>query len=189
MQHRLHAWDDAGLESAIQSILLVSGGPVHIGALAAALEVDRARVARSVRQLCERAHGGIRVQAHGDSAQLVTAPENVEVIHRFLGSSKPPALSRSNLEVLTIVAYRQPVTRSEIEAVRGVNSDRALQTLLARGLVEERGRRETLGRPHEYGTSFAFLEYFGLGSLDDLPELPGDAVDSQKPVELGLRDQ
>lgn len=158
-----------------------------VQAIAAAIGVPRAHATRLVEQLRARSEGGIRIQLLEGSAQLVTAPENVDVIHRFLGTSKPPSLSRSALETLTIVAYRQPVTRPEIEAVRGVNSDRAVQTLVARELIEEAGRRATLGRPTEYKTTFAFLEYFGLGSLDDLPALPGPSSDQPELIDLGLR--
>jgi segregation and condensation protein B len=121
-------------------------------------------------------------------AQLVTAPENAEVIQRYLGAAKPPALSRAALETLSVVAYRQPVTRPEIEAARGVNSDRPIQTLLARGLIEELGRRDTVGRPVEYGTGFGFLEYFGLESLDQLPPLePEQPWERSDPAAFGMR--
>lgn len=119
-------------------------------------------------------------------AQLVTAPENVEAVQRFLGTVRPPALSRAALETLALIAYRQPITRSEIEMARGVNSDRVVQTLIARGLIDERGRRPTLGRPMEYGTTFAFLEYFGLGSLEDLPPLNAEEVPHAEPEMLGM---
>ena len=187
MQNRLLDSDDDTLRSSIESILLVAGGPVTVQALAAALDVSRTRAARLLEELRERSLGGIRIQLHDGCAQLVTAPENIEVIHRYLGTAKPPALSRSALETLTIVAYRQPVTRPEIETIRGVNSDRAVQTLAARGLIEERGRRETLGRPTEYGTTFAFLEYFGLQSLEDLPELPEAMASDSERLDIGLR--
>jgi segregation and condensation protein B len=187
VQNRLPEWDDDGLRSSIESILLVAGGPVTVQAIAAALYVSRAHAARLVEELRDRAEGGIRVQLHDGAAQLVTAPENVEVLHRFLGTAKPPTLSRSALETLTIIAYRQPVTRPEIESIRGVNSDRAVQTLVARGLIEERGRRDTVGKPTEYGTTFAFLEYFGLTSLDELPELPGATAEGLDLVDMGLR--
>jgi segregation and condensation protein B len=187
MQNRLPDWGDDELRSSVESILLVAGGPVTVQALAAALGISRAHATQVLADVCARSKGGIRVQLHDGSAQLVTAPENIEVIHRYLGTTKPPALSRSALETLTIVAYRQPVTRPEIEAIRGVNSDRAVQTLVARGLVEELGRRETLGRPTEYGTTFAFLEYFGFVSLDDLPPLPGDTSREAEQIDIGLR--
>jgi segregation and condensation protein B len=179
--------DEDRLISAIESILLVAGGPVSIAALARALEEPRPRIHALISRLRESLEGGIRLQFHGGTAQLVTAPENVETVQRFLGAARPPPLSRPAVETLTIIAYHQGATRPEIEAMRGVNSDRAVQTLLARGLVEELGQRDTLGRPMQYGTSFGFLEYFGLGSLDDLPplEIP-DRTDLQS-ESLGLR--
>jgi segregation and condensation protein B len=187
VQNQLPERDDDGLRSSIESILLVAGGPVPVHAIAAALNVPRAYAGRLVEQLRHRAEGGIRVQLHDGSAQLVTAPENVDAIHRYLGTAKPPSLSRSALETLTITAYCQPVTRPEIEAIRGVNSDRAVHTLVARGLIEERGKRDTLGKPAEYGTTFSFLEYFGLGSLDDLTELPGTSSEGSDLVDMGFR--
>jgi segregation and condensation protein B len=93
-------------------------------------------------------------------------------VERLLGGPAVTRLSRAALEVLAIVAYRQPATRAEIEALRGVNSDRALETLLGRGLVAEVGRRDSVGRPALLGTTPAFLDYLGLRSLADLPPLP-----------------
>ena len=98
-----------------------------------------------------------------------TAPASARYIRRLRGLEEQARLSRAALEVLAVVAYRQPVTRAEIEAIRGVNGDRALSTLLARGLIAEVGRRETVGRPVEFGTTLGFLEHLGLRSLDDLP--------------------
>jgi segregation and condensation protein B len=181
--------DDAAVLSAIESLLLIAGGPISLSRLSNVLEEPRQRLDAFLDEVQERLPPGIRLQRMGDEAQLVTAPENVELVHAFLGSAKAPALSRAALETLTVIAYRQPVTRPEIEVVRGVNSDRAVQTLLARGLVEERGQRPVLGRPMEYCTSFGFLEYFGLQSLDELPPLP-DHKDHEKADarNLGFRD-
>ena len=178
---------DAHLTSALESVLLVATEPVTVTALAAALQQPRARVLGALHVLGDVLTGGIRLQVDRGRAQLVTSPENAEVVQRFLGISRPPALSRSAMEVLAVVAYRQPVTRPEIEAVRGVSSDRTVQTLLARGLIEELGRRDTVGHPIEYGTTFGFLEYFGLSSLDVLPPLEGDEPQYVDPSSLGIR--
>jgi len=175
------------LASALVSLLLVAGGPVTVNALASAVQQPSMRVLSMLRRLGDSLRGGIRLQIHDGEAQLVTAPENVEVVQRFLGMAKVPALSRSALEALTVVAYRQPVTRPEVEAIRGVNSERALQTLVARGLIEERGRRETIGRPIEFGTTMGFLEYFGLASLDDLPPIESAASQYADAEILGMR--
>jgi segregation and condensation protein B len=178
---------DEALVSAVESLLLVAGGPVQVTALARVLETRPARIYAALQRLRESLRGGIRLQMSGGAAQLTTAPENASIVQRFAGTEKPAPLSRSALEALTVIAYRQPVTRGEIEAVRGVNSDRAVQTLLARGLIEERGHRESPGRPIEYVTTFGFLEYFGLGSIDDLPPLTLEMEDETQPASLGMR--
>lgn len=180
------ALDESKL-SALESLLLVSGGPASLRSLAEAAGIPRRDIDEALKAVAQRLTGGIRLQVHDGQAQLVTAPENLDAVHRFLGTTRPPPLSRPALEALAAVAYRQPVTRAEVEAARGVNSDRAMQTLLARGLIEERGRRDSPGRPVEYGTNFGFLEYFGLSSLDDLPALDNVAEPSADPIQLGLR--
>lgn len=104
------------------------------------------------------------------SWQFVTQPDYAPWLKALVGHKvRPPRLSQPALETLAIIAYRQPLTRAEIEQVRGVAVDGVMQTLLERGLVEQVGRAEVVGRPMTYGTSSAFLEYFGLRSLDDLP--------------------
>lgn len=173
--------------SVLESLLLVAGGPAPLASLAEAAGLPRREIETKLALLAERLSGGIRLQLHDGQAQIVTAPENAKAVHRFLGTSRPPPLSRPALEALATVAYRQPVTRAEVEAARGVNSDRAMQTLLARGLIDERGHRDSPGRPTEYGTTFAFLEYFGLSSLDDLPPFAGAAEQTASPIQLGLR--
>jgi segregation and condensation protein B len=181
--------DDEALASALESILLVAGEPVSISSLAASLGEKRQRIQHAARQLHSRLGGGIRLQMTAEDVQLVTAPENEEDVRRFLGVMRLPPLSRPALETLTVIAYRQPSTRAEIEAIRGVNSDRVVQTLISRGLIEQVGRRDTVGRPAEYGTSFGFLEYFGLASLDELPPLPEEPSQDADPTQLGLRAQ
>jgi segregation and condensation protein B len=175
------------IASWLESLLLVAGGPVSISALATVLGVSKRRVREVLAALQHERPGGVRVQLDGNSAQMVTAPENDEIVRRFIGTEKPAPLSRPALEALTIIAYRQPVTRAEIEAARGANSDRHVQLLLARGLIDERGQREVIGRPMQYGTTFAFLEYFGLGSLDDLPPLSDADAGELGQEEIGLR--
>jgi segregation and condensation protein B len=114
----------------------------------------------------------VRLQRKGDSVALVSAPEAAHYVERFLGLGDSGRLSGPALETLAIVAYRQPVTRMQIEAIRGVGADYALKALLARSLIQEVGRLESVGRPVLYGTTFEFLQYFGLESLDQLPALP-----------------
>src|SRR6266700_5545636 len=104
------------------------------------------------------------------SWQFVTEPDYAPWLKALVGhKTRPPRLSQPSLETLAIIAYRQPITRAEIEQVRGVAVDGVMQTLVERGLVEQVGRAEVVGRPMTYGTTAVFLEYFGLGCLEDLP--------------------
>jgi segregation and condensation protein B len=133
---------------------------------------------RALEEECE-AHGrGIRLQRMGDQVQLVSAPENARFVAALLGLPTQAKLTTAALETLAVVAYRQPITRAQIEAIRGVNSDRALASLAQHGLVIEVGRATTVGRPALFGTTSEFLQHFGLGSLDALPtpELPEAAA-------------
>lgn len=114
---------------------------------------------------------GFRLQRHKNMVQLVTAPEAASYVERFLGLDLSGKLSVAALEALGIIAYRQPVTRAQIEAIRGVNCDGVLRTLLSYGLIEECGRLEQAGRPILYGTTFQFLQHFGLTGCDELPPL------------------
>jgi len=111
---------------------------------------------------------GLRLQRSGDEWQIVTATEHAPQVAAYLGADRL-RLSAASLETLSVVAYRQPVTRAEVEAIRGVNCDQTIYTLASRRLIEERGRKEAPGRPILYGTTWEFLECFGLQSLDDLP--------------------
>jgi segregation and condensation protein B len=118
----------------------------------------------------ETAGRSYRLACVAGSWQFVTQPEYAPWLKALVGHKvRPPRLSQPALETLAIIAYRQPLTRAEIEQVRGVAVDGVMQTLLERGLVEQVGRAEVVGRPMTYGTTSAFLEYFGLRSLEDLP--------------------
>jgi len=156
----------------IESLLLVADGPVSIERLAQALEVNPSVVKEALEELkAEYTDRGIRLQWHNGRVQIVTAPEAAPFVERFLQVEPSRKLSQAALETLAIIAYRQPVTRAEIEAIRGVNCDGVLRTLLSKGLIEEVGHLEQAGRPVLYGTTFQFLQYFGLQSLDELPPL------------------
>ena len=161
------------LKAQLESLLFVADEPVSLDRLASVLLTTLEQLEEILRVLNHEYSGrGLRLQRHGHRVQMVTAPEAAEMVGRFLGleySSKP---SPAALETLAIVAYRQPITRAEIEAIRGVNSDSVLRTLVNRGLVEEQGRLEQAGRPIIYGTTFDFLQHFGLSSLERLPRLP-----------------
>ncbi len=160
------------LPALIESLLFVAEEPQEIGALARSLNVTRQGVERAVAELVASANGrGLFVQRLGDRLQLATVPDAAPYIEQFL-EVEHGRLSRAALEALAVIAYRQPVTRAVIESVRGVNSDQAVATLVARGLVEEVGRAPGPGRPVLFGTTVRFLEYFGLQRPEEMPPLP-----------------
>jgi segregation and condensation protein B len=160
------------LKCLVEALLFVAEGPVTTAALARALEVDAEKVDAVLNDLAtEYAERGMRLQRVRDKAQLVSAPETAVVVQKFLGIDSSGHLSGPALETLAIIAYRQPVTRPVIEGVRGVNCDGVIHSLLARGLIQEMGRMESAGRPILYGTTFEFLQNFGLRGVDDLPPL------------------
>jgi len=156
----------------VESILFVADRPVALTELMHVLGLGKAEVERALTELARVCDArGVRLQRDDGQVQLVSAPEAAEAIQRFLGLEASTRLSPAALETLSIIAYRQPMTRPEIEALRGVNSEAVLRTLLARGLIAAVGRRDSVGHPVEHGTTFQFLEYFGLASLGDLPPL------------------
>ncbi len=127
---------------------------------------------------------GLRLQWHGKKVQLTSSPEFSKIIENFLGVEVTTTLSQASLEALAIIVYKQPITRPEIDEIRGVNSDGVVRNLLSKGLIEENGRVEGAGRPILYGTTSDFLNYFGLSSLDELPTfdvLPTDEI-TAKPI-------
>ncbi len=163
---------ELGHAALLESILFVASGPVATSRLAKSLEISPGAVETLLHDLDEMYAGrGLRLQWTGNAVQLTTAPEASDVVERFLGLEVTTRISQAALEVLAMVAYMQPITRPQIDQIRGVNSDAALRTLLSKGLVEENGRLETPGRPILYGTTPQFLQHFGLGSLRELPAL------------------
>ena len=172
---------DPGLsiKAIVESLLFVASEPIPLDQLAAVLEVGADEIEAALDELGEEyASRGLRLQQKRQRVQLVTAPEAAEYIRRFLGLELTGKLSQAALETLAIIAYRQPVTRAEIEGVRGVNSDSVLRTLINRGLIEDQGRLEQAGRPIIYGTTFEFLQEFGLSSLAQLPPLQMTETDA-----------
>lgn len=158
------------LKALIESLLFVADRPVTAEHLATALDVPEEEVEAALQALREEyQERGIRIQQKGERLQLVSAPEAGPHIERFLGLEISGRLSTAALEALSIVAYRQPVTRAQVEAIRGVHSDSVLRSLVRRGLIVEIARAESVGRPILYGTTFEFLQQFGLQSMQDLP--------------------
>jgi segregation and condensation protein B len=160
------------LAARVESVLFVAEEPISTHRLAEALEVTVARVEGALGELTHLYAGrGLRLQYFDGTVQLTTAPEAAPHVERFLGLQSRVHLSQAALEALAIVAYRQPITRPDVEAIRGVGSDSVLRTLLNAGLVDRVGRADAVGRPFLYGTTPEFLQHFGLESLDELPEL------------------
>jgi segregation and condensation protein B len=159
----------------LESLLFVADEPVTASQLAQAVDTTSEAVEAALEILhAACSERGVRLQRHGRRVQLISAPEAAPYIERFLGLELHSRLSSAALESLAIIAYQQPVTRAQVEAVRGVNSDSVLRTLVGKGLIEEVGRLETVGRPILYGTTFDFLQFFGLENLDDLPSIELD---------------
>lgn len=159
----------------IEALLFVAPAPIPLARLAQALELSEETVQTALDALagrCASEGRGVRVIRRGDRVHLTTAPEAAAHIEKFLGLDLSTRLSTAALETLAVIAYRQPLTRGDIEAIRGVNCDGVLKTLLARALIEPVGRLEQPGRPFLYGTTLQFLQYFGLEGLDRLPPLP-----------------
>lgn len=161
--------EQAELKAAIESILFVADEPVELVQLHRLLELPMEALEDLLAMLAEDyKERGIRITRLKDRIRMVTAPESASYVQAFLGLEQTVRLSSAALETLAIIAFKQPVTRSQIEAIRGVNSDGVIATLEGRGLIEELGQQESLGRPLLYGTTMAFLQHFGLESLDEL---------------------
>lgn len=173
------------LSARLEPLLFVAPGPVTNAQLASALEVSVRAVDDALTELETyylEAGRALRLQRLHGRVQLTTAPEVGGLIERFLGLEASSRLSQAALEVLAIVAYRRPITRPQVDAIRGVNSDGPLKSLLSKGLLQEVGRSSSPGRPILYSITAEFLQHFGLASLGDLPPLEGD-VPQDRPQE------
>lgn len=172
---------DLALNARCEALLFAAGTPVTVRELARAIGAPVASIDAALAELaCQLARRGVRLQCLDGHFSLVSAPAAGPEVARLLGAGKAERLSPAALETLAIVAYRGPITRGEVEAIRGVDSSGVMQTLAARGLIDATGHRTTVGTPVEFRVTTLFLRHFGLASLDDLPPL-GD-VDGQ-PVE------
>lgn len=178
------------LAAYLEALLFVAPGSLTPAQLASALDIPVAEVERGLAELeseyntpgLER---GLRLQRHRGRIQLTTAPQAAQAVEHLLGLEMNSRLSRAAFEALAIIMYRQPVTRPQIDAVRGVNSDGVLRSLLQKGLIQEVGRAEAPGRPILYSVTTEFLQYFGLNSLDELPPLNQEDVISSSAPENG----
>ncbi|MCR4771040.1 MAG: SMC-Scp complex subunit ScpB [Oscillospiraceae bacterium] len=170
-------------DSIIESILFASGDPFPVKRLAALLDITEDEVAEAAKRISDTysfENRGIRLIWLDNSLQLCSAPENADWVRRALDSRKPPRLSQAAMEVLAIVAYYQPATRTYIEQIRGIDSSYTVGLLCDKGLIEPCGRLDVPGRPVLFRTTAAFLRAFGLKSLEELPpraaSLPGSEL-------------
>lgn len=170
-------------KSILESILFAMGTSVPLDTLANALEQDRQTTEKILHTMMDEyaAEGrGMQIIELEDSYQMCSNPDYYEYLIRVAAQPKKYALTDVLLETLSIIAYKQPVTKGEIESIRGVNSDHAVSRLVEFGLIQEVGRLNAPGRPILFGTTEDFLRHFGVGSLEDLPEIGADQVEEFK---------
>ena len=167
--------------SAVEAVLFASGEPVAVQALIEMLGVTAQEFEPVLQGLALRydEDRGVRLMRFDDSLQLCTRPQYMDLIEKVLQPVRKQTLTQAALETLAVVAYRQPVTRMEIEQIRGVQCDRAVATLLHHRLIAEVGRKESIGRPILYGPTEKFLQHFALTSLEALPRLAQVKVDEE----------
>ena len=163
---------DLGLTALVEAILFVSPEPLSAIQIGSLLDVTPRMVKNAFEELDQfYANRGIRLQYHKNKVQITSAPEAAPVLENLLELETTSTLSQAALETLSIIAYQQPITRPQIDSIRGVNSDAVLKTLLNKGLIDDVGREEGPGRPILYSTTTEFLKYFGLSSYQELPPL------------------
>lgn len=167
------------LRPIVEAILFVNEKPVSPSDIAKTLELDRKAIDDTIRELqseYDSNNGGLRIIKVAGGYQMRTSGETVEWVKKLYRNKFKRKLSNSALEVLAIIAYKQPITKMELEAIRGVDCDGVVRSLLNMGLIKLKGRKDVIGRPFLYGTSDAFLEHFGLNSLNEMPKLEIDGA-------------
>lgn len=175
------------LAVALEAVCFALNRPVTLSEVASILGRSSAAIAAAADSLAGQLRArGLMLQRHDDQLQLVTRPQTAWAVQRALQPERPTRLSRPALETLAIVAYRQPLTRAGIEAIRGVNCEAVLESLERRGLVAEVDRQDTPGRPRLFGTTLRFLQIVGLERIDDLPPLGDDETAGQVAVSAGI---
>ena len=171
------------IEAAVEAVLFAMGDAVSVDKLAAAIGHDTETTRKLVHQMMDRYNsreGGLEIIELEDSIQLCTRKEYYDTLIKVAKQPKKYVLTDVQLEVLSIVAYKQPVTRQEVEKIRGVNSDHALNRLVEYGLVGEAGRLDAPGRPILFGTTEEFLRNFGVRSTEELPSIQPDLMEEMK---------
>ena len=172
------------LKGRIEAILFVAGEAVSLKDMAKALAVGEKELKTALEEIgseYDYEQRGFMLKRFGDKVQLATRPLYAEDVLRLLQPVQQQSLSQAAMETLAVVAYKQPVTRAEVEQIRGVKCDYSLQSLTTKGLIAEAGRKDTIGRPILYATTDTFLSHFGLATLEDLPPLP----EPENPAETG----
>ncbi len=166
--------DTKEIKAIIEALLFMWGDPLSIKDISSILEIDEKQISKLIDEMIDEFNferRGIKIIQIEDSYQMSTRSEHFEWIKKLYSPKNTKTLSSAALETLSIIAYNQPITKSEIELIRGVRCDKAIDTLLEKGIIEEMGRLEKTGRPIIYGTTKEFLRCFGLASLDELPSL------------------
>lgn len=163
------------IKNAAEALLFAAGEPIELSRMSSVLEVDEdtlEKIITTLRDDYSFNRRGIRIVKLDRAYQMCSAPDYAEYVRKALETRKPPKLSQSLLEVLSVIAYRQPVTRAYVEQVRGVDCTYSISSLLEKGLIKESGRLDVPGKPILYRTTKDFLRVFGLESINELPELP-----------------
>jgi len=179
--------EEREIKAIIEALLFIWGEPLSIKDISHILEIDEKRAKSIMQEMIDDFdfnRRGIKIIRIENHYQFCTRPEHYSWISKLSQQKDSKTLSTAALETLSIIAYRQPITKNEIDAVRGVRSDKAIETLVNKRLVEEKGRLERTGRPIIYGTTDEFLRYFGLESLEDLPELENFEVSDENLMNL-----
>ena len=181
------------LQRALMAILFAAGEPVSTQRLAESLEVDADEIRREAKYLMDTLafqRSGIRIVLLEDAYQMCSASEQAQYVTKTLETRKPPKLSQSQLETLTVIAYYQPATKAYVEQIRGVDSGYSISALLTKKLIREAGRLNVPGRPFQYETTPDFLRVFGLQSLADLPPIEKvELSTNQAQLEISLEPQ
>lgn len=184
--------EDEKLKPAIEAILFACGTPAEITKIAQALEIKDEKAEELLKSLMEdysNRKSGIKIVRLGKSYQMCTEKEYAEVIRTVLDLRRNSPLSQAALEVLAIIAYNQPVTKAFVEQIRGVDCSGVVSSLVARELIEEKGRLELPGRPLIYGTTENFLRCFNVSDVGELPPLPEKNTDEEKSEKLTEKDE
>ena len=175
--------EGGSLKGRIEAILFGAGEAVGIRDLAKALRVEEKELKETLKKIgseYDYEQRGFMLKRFGEKVQLATRPLYSEDVLRLLQPVQQQSLSQAAMETLAVVAYKQPVTRAEVEQIRGVKCDYSLQSLMMKGLIQEAGRKDTIGRPILYATTDMFLSHFGIQGLEDLPPLPETEKESDE---------